>query len=81
MPATTPEMGARYRYSVDEDWAMGNWEQTEFRHSDEWIRFDLRFKKPKRLKNSRPEPVRLPEWLRAGASLTPLRSQRDSSRE
>ena len=76
VPVTTTEMGARYRYSVDEDWGTGNCERTEFRFSDEWIRFDLRFNRPMRLKNSRPELVRLPAWLTAGASLTPIRSPR-----
>jgi hypothetical protein len=74
VPVTTTEMGARYRYSVDEDWGTGNYERTELRYSDEWIRFDLRFNRPMRLKNARPEPVRLPEWLVAGARLTARRS-------
>jgi hypothetical protein len=39
----------RYRYSIDMDWVSGNHEMTEYRFSDELIRFDRRFKKPTRL--------------------------------
>jgi hypothetical protein len=40
VPNITVERGSRYSYSIDADWGSGNCEKTEYRYSDELIRFD-----------------------------------------